>query len=446
MKKSFAIVSIIVLIIGMLGVRTNAASATMSISPVTKTVIEGDTFSITVSVGAAASMLEFDLNYDSSILGKASKSSKKGEFDARTGTYGYVSTEDDLSSVTFTFTAQKTGTSRITLSAASLRRGGQKIKNADIVKGASTITVNSKPDTSSQIPSYENKDEENSNNSDNTNNSGNSNNSSNINNSENANSSGGTSNSNVSSSSNNSENSNIQGNSGAPENSNMQNNKKNDNKNEENAQQLAVVEQIPTEQPNNTVVTFAPNELIEMSNSNVKTLEDKENKLILKALPIAFEYNENVIDDVQLKVTAIRENVLDYRTIENILKDIPGNKRYFDIKLVKDNSTIQPNGYVTVCIEIPEGYNTEQLGLYYVDQQNSKYEKIDGKIQGNYYTFTTNHFSVYALTDGTMKEAETEETKTFMQKLIDNKVAICIIIGIVIIILIVIIVAIKRRF
>ena len=120
---------------------------------------------------------------------------------------------------------------------------------------------------------------------------------------------------------------------------------------------------------------------------------------MLKYMPNALE------DGIILKVENINSKHEKYQTINEILKEINGNKRYFDINLLKDNEKIQPNGYVTVYIRIPQEYNKEKLELYYINEENSSYELIQGEIQEDYYTFTTNHFSTYALVDKTEEVA-----------------------------------------
>ena len=114
---------------------------------------------------------------------------------------------------------------------------------------------------------------------------------------------------------------------------------------------------------------------------------------MIKALPVA------ISDDVRLEVTAIRPRNENYPKISNILSDIEGEKTYFDIKLVKGDELVQPNGYVTVYIPIPKEYDSERLEIYHVDIENRTAKLIEGTIQGEDYTFTTNHFSTYVLVE-----------------------------------------------
>lgn len=137
----------------------------------------------------------------------------------------------------------------------------------------------------------------------------------------------------------------------------------------------------------------APNKLITLYEKGVTTIEENVYNVMIKALPVA------ISDDVRLEVIAIRPRNENYPKISNILSDIEGEKTYFDIKLVKGDEQIQPNGYVTVYIPIPKEYDSERLEIYYVDIENGTAKLIEGTIQGEDYTFTTNHFSTYVLVE-----------------------------------------------
>lgn len=137
----------------------------------------------------------------------------------------------------------------------------------------------------------------------------------------------------------------------------------------------------------------APNRLITLYEKGVTTIEENVYNVMIKALPIA------ISEDVRLEVSTINSRNENYPKINNILKDIEGKKTYFDIKLKRDNQEVQPNGYVTVYIPVPKEYNSERIEIYYVDIENGTHKLIEGTIQGEDYTFTTNHFSTYVLVE-----------------------------------------------
>ena len=74
----------------------------------------------------------------------------------------------------------------------------------------------------------------------------------------------------------------------------------------------------------------------------------------------------------------------------------------FDIKLQSEGKLIQPDGFITVSIPIPEGFNTSRLSVYRIvegDTKKSYPVTVTSKDNIQYAVFETNHFSLYVLTD-----------------------------------------------
>lgn len=193
----------------------------------------------------------------------------------------------------------------------------------------------------------------------------------------------------------------------------------------------------PEETKEPEVVEPTPNELIKLDNENAKTLKNDENNIMIKYMPNALG------DGVTLEVKNIDNENERYQSIDEILKEITANKTYLEINLVKDNEKIQPNGYVTVCIKIPEEYNKEKVELYCINEENSSYELVQGEIQEDYYTFTTNNLSTYALIER-IEETETEpepiqevSVMETVKGVFTNVILLYVIIGILLIIVIV---------
>lgn len=157
----------------------------------------------------------------------------------------------------------------------------------------------------------------------------------------------------------------------------------------------------------------APDRLITLYEKGVTTIEENVYNFMIKALPIA------ISDDVRLEVNTIKPRNENYPKINNILSDIEGKKTYFDIKLVKDNQTIQPNGYVTVYVPIPKECDNERIEIYYVDIENETFKLVEGTIQGEDYTFTTNHFSTYVLVE--KPEPQIVEVSTEVENSLEKK-------------------------
>ena len=86
----------------------------------------------------------------------------------------------------------------------------------------------------------------------------------------------------------------------------------------------------------------------------------------------------------------------------------------YDISLVNNNATIQPNGKVKVSIPVPDGYDTSKIVVYRVAEDGTKTE-YKTTIKGGFITFETDHFSNYVVAekaDTTTTKDETENTTT----------------------------------
>ena len=70
----------------------------------------------------------------------------------------------------------------------------------------------------------------------------------------------------------------------------------------------------------------------------------------------------------------------------------------YDISLEADGEKIQPKGYVTVKLPIPEGFNADSTVVYYVDDSGNK-TKLESTTENGYIVFETDHFSEYVLVD-----------------------------------------------
>lgn len=73
--------------------------------------------------------------------------------------------------------------------------------------------------------------------------------------------------------------------------------------------------------------------------------------------------------------------------------------KVFDIKLLVNGETVQPNGKVTVKIPVPEGYNPNSCFVYYINTEKGTVENISSRYENGYIIFETDHFSFYAVVD-----------------------------------------------
>ena len=118
-----------------------------------------------------------------------------------------------------------------------------------------------------------------------------------------------------------------------------------------------------------------------------------------------------VIGTLESTVVLESKKVEEKQTLDTVKKALPQTTyqcSVYDINLLRDGAKIQPNGKVKVSIPIPSGYNKERLTIYRVDENGTSTEyKV--KVEENYATFETDHFSIYVLAE---KKAETTTTTT----------------------------------
>lgn len=436
MRKLISSIIIIFMIIGMFGGVVNAASASVSAS--SKTVEIGSTVKVTVSFGQKVSAAQFTLNFDTSKLEYVSKSGG-GLFSAATKRYGYNSEDGvtaDLASVTFTFKAKVEGSANVSVSGLKISNETQTGISASMANSSVAVTVKKKEEKPAVTPpttggttggsSNNNTGSTNSKPSTNNNassNTGSTNSKPNTNN--NTSSNTGSTNNKPSANNTSSSNKNNTTTNKTENKVNKTEEKKEEVKQEEVKQEENTIQQEVIEENKPEVIEPAPNELIKLEDENYKKLVNEETKVMIKANSVAIQ------DGTSLDVKTVNENEEGYQNLAKIVRKIKGNKMYFSIQLLKDNKPVQPNGYVTVYIPIPENFNKDRIEVYYINEQTGGYELQTGEVQGEYYSFTTNHFSNYVL-------IEKPEPKTFGQvvtEIFTNVIVLYAIIGILIVII-----------
>lgn len=370
MKKSISIILTLILIIGgiLAGLPSKVYAYSASMSASSRNVTVGDTFSVTVGFGRGVSAASFGLVYPSNV-----EYVSKSMGDLYSGQFGFFGANDSVSSVTFTFKAKEAG--KATINANGILITYENTYDDDNNKDNSrstTITINPKP---TPTPAPTQKPEQPTN--------------------------------------------------PTPEPTRTPDTPNNDNNDNpkvtdtpEEPTQTPTPTPEPTEEPKNEEENTtnneetnngdntekAPNQIIKIDEEDdIKTIKNEENDIMIKAKSIAIKE-----EDVTLSVTLIEEETERFNDLTKMTKSIKGNKRFYDIKLLKDGLAVEPNGYVTVYLPIPEGYNKDRLEAYSINEQTEKYEKRDGEVQGNYYTFTTDKLEAFALVE---KEASTKSSK-----------------------------------
>lgn len=89
-----------------------------------------------------------------------------------------------------------------------------------------------------------------------------------------------------------------------------------------------------------------------------------------------------------------------------IFGDAYQNFKVYDISLEINNQKIQPKGYITVKIPLPEYFTPETTAVYYIGDNNMV--KLESKIENGFVIFETDHFSLYAIVDEFENENQSE--------------------------------------
>ncbi len=97
-----------------------------------------------------------------------------------------------------------------------------------------------------------------------------------------------------------------------------------------------------------------------------------------------------------LQVVEVEEAKNISEAIKNTLNAIDGIYTAFDIKLLLNGKVVQPNGTITIYMNIPDGYDVKKLALYHISDDGTMNKMAFGT-NGNAIIFYTDHLSVYAL-------------------------------------------------
>lgn len=133
-------------------------------------------------------------------------------------------------------------------------------------------------------------------------------------------------------------------------------------------------------------------------------------------------------DDISLKVDAISDldASVDFaeslEKIDNEMKDSDGyisQSDVFDISLLKDNATVQPDGSVDVDIPMPMDFDTDSVKVYRIED-TGEITDMDAKVEDGKVSFTTEHFSIYAVC------SKTKETYPVSIELDTSSIELCV--------------------
>lgn len=91
--------------------------------------------------------------------------------------------------------------------------------------------------------------------------------------------------------------------------------------------------------------------------------------------------------------------------------EITDTKANYNICFMKDGKEVQPNGKVTVRMPLPEGLKGKPVYIYRVEA-DGKYTYLKSKVEGDFVSFETDHFSKYLLSTEALENATPENPDT----------------------------------
>lgn len=98
------------------------------------------------------------------------------------------------------------------------------------------------------------------------------------------------------------------------------------------------------------------------------------------------------------------------KVVKESLKEVSNKYVTYDITLTSNNVKIQPNGKVKISIPVPNDFDKTKLAVYRIAEDGTK-TKYDTKIDGEYATIETDHFSTYVLAENNVTINETPNTE-----------------------------------
>lgn len=91
--------------------------------------------------------------------------------------------------------------------------------------------------------------------------------------------------------------------------------------------------------------------------------------------------------------------------------EITDTKCQYNICFKKDGKEVQPNGKVTVKLPLPEGLKGKPVYVYRVEA-DGRYTYLKSKVDGDFVSFETDHFSKYLLSTEALDNATPENPDT----------------------------------
>ena len=144
------------------------------------------------------------------------------------------------------------------------------------------------------------------------------------------------------------------------------------------------------------------------------TNEDSATGIILNT------QNIEVPKNTQLQ-SAIVNNGKQYEQIKSSMESISNKIVVYEINLTNGSTAIQPTGKVKISLPIPNDFDKTKLVVYRVSDNGDKTEYAV-KVENNYATFETDHFSNYVLAEKIDTSLEETETTDNVEQTTENNI------------------------
>lgn len=133
-----------------------------------------------------------------------------------------------------------------------------------------------------------------------------------------------------------------------------------------------------------------------------------------KDIGIKLTAQENVIPKgttVDIKAITPQSDEKTYKEVKDKLGDTVTNFVLFDINLMNKNQNVQPNGKVSIEVDVPENFDVENLSVYRVNNDGSV-DKLDHKIVEGKIVIEAEHFSYYVIGENTSTKTENSSSSS----------------------------------
>ena len=168
-----------------------------------------------------------------------------------------------------------------------------------------------------------------------------------------------------------------------------------------------------TKKPTTTTTTTATATTTgEVSTTATTTTAAEPTETVAQTEGLVLKTAENVFpEDTVVKVEKVEESAPTYQTVQTALKPIAQKFVAYEITATKDNVTVQPDGTVTAEFDVPADFDLAKVVVLYVaddgktEELTSTVDPATGKVKA-----VLTHFSTYVVAEKTAESTENLST------------------------------------